>query len=60
MEYGEKYDKLFHFKDKFVDGGVKTFIHILNGEPSKSVPKTSYELWIGREPLLNCLRLWDC
>ena len=40
-----------------MDGGVKTAIHILNRVPSKSVPKTSYELWIGRVPSLNHLRV---
>jgi len=29
---------------------LKTTIHILNRVPSKSVPKTRYELWIGRVP----------
>jgi hypothetical protein len=37
---------------------LKTAIHILNRVPSKSVPKTSYELWIGREPSLNYLCVW--
>ena len=37
---------------------LKTAIHILNRVPSKSVPKTSYELWTGRIPLLNHLRVW--
>jgi len=37
---------------------LKTTIHILNRIPSKSVPKTPYELWIGREPSLNHLRVW--
>jgi hypothetical protein len=39
---------------------LKTAIHILNRVPSKSVPKTPYELWIGREPSLNHLRVWGC
>jgi hypothetical protein len=56
--YGEKYDKLLHFTDKLVDGGVKNVIHILNWVSSKSVPKTPYELWIGRESSLNHLRVW--
>ena len=29
---------------------LKTSIHILNRVPSKSVPKTPYELWTGRVP----------
>jgi hypothetical protein len=41
-----------------MDGGIKTDIHILNRVPSKSVPKTPYELWIGRVPSLNHLRVW--
>jgi hypothetical protein len=34
---------------------LKTTIYILNRVPSKSVPKTPYELWTGREPSLNHL-----
>src|SRR6185503_8856084 len=37
---------------------LKTTIHILNSVPSKSVPKTPYELWTGREPSLDHLRVW--
>jgi hypothetical protein len=37
---------------------LKTAIHILNRVPSKSVPKTPYELWTRREPSLNHLRVW--
>jgi hypothetical protein len=37
---------------------LKTAIHILNRVPSKSVPKTPYELWIGRVPFLRHLRVW--
>ena len=36
---------------------LKTVIHILNCEPTKSVPKIPYELWTGREPSLNHLRV---
>jgi hypothetical protein len=39
---------------------LKTTIHILNRVPSKSVSKTSYELWTGRKPSLNYLRVWGC
>ena len=39
---------------------LKTAIHILNRVPSKSVPKTPYELWTGREPSLNHLCVWGC
>jgi len=41
-------------------GALKTIIHILNRVPSKSVPKTPYELWTEREPSLNHLRVWGC
>jgi hypothetical protein len=37
---------------------LKTAIHILNRVPSKSVPKTPYEMWTGRVPALNHLRVW--
>jgi hypothetical protein len=36
---------------------LKTAIHILNRVPSKSVPKTPYELWTGRVPSLHHLRV---
>ena len=36
---------------------LKTSIHILNRVPSKLVPKTPYELWTGRVPSLNHLRV---
>jgi hypothetical protein len=39
---------------------LKTAIYILNRVPSKSVPKTPYQLWIGREPSLNHIRVWGC
>ena len=39
---------------------LKTAIHILNRVPSKSVPKTPYELWTEREPSLNHLLVWGC
>ena len=39
---------------------LKTAIHILNRVPSKSVSKTPYELWTGKEPSLNYLRVWGC
>jgi hypothetical protein len=40
--------------------GLKPAIHILNRILSKSVPKTSYELWIGRKLTLNYLHVWGC
>jgi hypothetical protein len=39
---------------------LKTTIHILNRVPSKSVSKTSYELWTGHKPSLNYIRVWSC
>jgi hypothetical protein len=38
---------------------LKTIIYILNRVPSKSVPKTPYELWAGRVPSLKHLRVWE-
>jgi hypothetical protein len=37
---------------------LKTAIHVLNRVPSKSVPKTPYEMWTGRVPSMNHLRVW--
>ena len=37
---------------------LKTAIHILNRVPSKSVPKTPYELWTRRVPSHSHLRVW--
>ena len=37
---------------------LKTILYILNIVPSKSVPKTPFELWTGRKPNLNHLRVW--
>jgi hypothetical protein len=37
---------------------LKAAIHILNRVPSKSVPKTPYEMWTGRVPSVNHLRVW--
>jgi hypothetical protein len=39
---------------------LKTVIHILNRVPSKSVPKTLYELWTDRKPTINYLQIWVC
>jgi hypothetical protein len=39
---------------------LKTAVHILNRVPSKSVPKTPYEMWTGRKPTLNYLYVWGC
>ena len=42
----------------WIEALKKTAIHILNRVPSKSVPKTPYELWTGRVPSLNHLKVW--
>lgn len=39
---------------------LKTAVHILNRVPSKSVPKTPYEIWTGRKPSLRYLWVWGC
>lgn len=39
---------------------LKTATHILNRVPSKSVPKTPFELWTGRIPNLNYFKIWGC
>ena len=39
---------------------LKTTVHILNRVPSKSVPKTPYEIWTGRKPSLRYMRVWGC
>jgi len=39
---------------------LKTAAHILNRVPSKSVPKTPFELWTGKKPTLNYLHVWGC
>jgi hypothetical protein len=39
---------------------LKIAVHVLNRVPSKSMPKTPYELWFGKKPSLNYLRVWGC
>ena len=39
---------------------LKTAVHILNRVPTKSAPKTPYELWTERKLTLNYLRVWGC
>ncbi|GMP36789.1 hypothetical protein CsSME_00008798 [Camellia sinensis var. sinensis] len=39
---------------------LKTAVHVLNRVPSKAVPVTPYELWVGRKPNLNYLHVWGC
>ena len=36
---------------------LKAAVHILNRVPSKSVPKTPYELWTGRKPSLRYMKV---
>jgi hypothetical protein len=38
---------------------LKTTIYIFNRVPSKSVPKTLYELWTGKVSSLKHLRVWE-
>ncbi|KAK2997912.1 hypothetical protein RJ639_026101 [Escallonia herrerae] len=37
---------------------LKTAVHILNRVPSKSVPKTPFELWAQRKPSLEYFHVW--
>lgn len=37
-----------------------TATYILNRVPSKSVPCTPHEMWFGKKPGLNHLRIWGC
>jgi hypothetical protein len=37
---------------------LKTDIHILNRVPSKSMPRTPYEMWTDRKSTLNYLHVW--
>nr|GFB95740.1 putative zinc finger, CCHC-type [Tanacetum cinerariifolium] len=39
---------------------LKKAVHILNRVPSISLPKTPYEIWTGRKPILRYLRVWGC
>ena len=39
---------------------LKTAVYLLNRVPSKSVPKTPFELWTGRKPSLRHLHVWGC
>ncbi|KAJ9679813.1 hypothetical protein PVL29_021660 [Vitis rotundifolia] len=39
---------------------LKTATYILNQVPSKSVPKTPYELWSGKKPSLHHFHVWGC
>ena len=37
---------------------LKIVMYILNRVPSKAVPKTPFELWIGRKPSLRHIHIW--
>ena len=39
---------------------LQTAMYILNNVPSKSVPQTPHELWTGRKPSLQHLRIFGC
>ena len=39
---------------------LRTAVYILNQVPSKSVPKTPYELIYGKKPSLRHFRIWGC
>ncbi|KAA0035715.1 Retrovirus-related Pol polyprotein from transposon TNT 1-94 [Cucumis melo var. makuwa] len=39
---------------------LRTAQYLLNRVPSKSVPKTPFELWTGRKPSLRHLHVWGC
>ena len=39
---------------------LKTALYILNRVPTKVVPLTPFELWTGRKPSLNHLKVWGC
>lgn len=39
---------------------LRTDMYILNKVPRKSVPKTPFELWIGRKPSLRHFHVWGC
>ncbi|KAJ9566734.1 hypothetical protein OSB04_002700 [Centaurea solstitialis] len=39
---------------------LETAAHILNRAPTKSVEKTTYELWKGKKPNISFLKIWGC
>nr|CAE03845.1 OSJNBb0089K06.4 [Oryza sativa Japonica Group] len=39
---------------------LETAAFTLNRVPSKSVDKTSYEIWTGKRPSLSFLKIWGC
>jgi hypothetical protein len=39
---------------------LKMVTHVLNLAPTNSAPNTPYEMWTGKKPSLNYLRVWGC
>ncbi|KAM2234893.1 hypothetical protein ACFXTI_013101 [Malus domestica] len=39
---------------------INTTAYLLNKVPSKSVSQTPYEIWHGRKPSLNHIKIWGC
>lgn len=39
---------------------LRIAVHILNRVPSKSVPKTPFEIWTGGKPSLKYMKVWGC
>jgi hypothetical protein len=39
---------------------LETSVYILNRIPTKSVPKTPYEMWTSKKPSLNHFKIWGC
>ena len=39
---------------------LETAAFMLNRVPTKSVEKTPFEVWMGKEPKLSFLRIWGC
>jgi len=48
------------FPDFLYGEALKTTAYILNHVPSKSVPKTPYELLTGKRPTLKHFQVWGC
>ena len=48
------------FPISFWGYALETAIYLLNRVPTKSVPKTPYELWTGKKPSLKHVRVWGC
>ena len=51
---------LFTLALSFWGYALETTTYILNMVPSKSVPKTPMEIWIGRKLILSHIRIWGC